>query len=388
VNYEYLAEFGRPLRWGMVGGGVDSVIGDTHRIAARVDGRYQLVAGCFSIERSVAEQSARMCLIEEKRSYLDFEAMARAESARPDGVEVVTVCTPPRWHAAASAAFLSAGIPVLCEKPLTTNLEEAVDLQSRIEKSGCPFAVTFCYTGYPMVREARALVASGAIGAVRQVEADFVSGPFLDENPDRSKRHWRFLPEHMGRASILGEVGVHAFNMISFVTGEIPHSVLANLTTLTEGREVFDDAQILLEFKGGRLGRMWLSFVATGNEHGLSFRIHGTKGSLKWNQEQPDQLLFSRRGEYTKIVVPGHSERLSPLAIHSSRLASGHPEGYALAFANLYRDFADQIMGARLGISLDQNTLTVPDIRAGVETMRFLDAAVRSFEKGRVWKEL
>ncbi len=388
MSYDYLEKFGRPLRWGMVGGGIDSLIGETHRLAARVDGRYQLVAGCLSIDRAIADKSARICLLPEERSYYEFETMAREEAGRPDGIEVVTICTPPHLHAAASAAFLKAGIDVLCEKPLTRDLAQALELQSRVKESGRHFGVTHCYTGYPMVREARALVASGVIGAVRQVECDFVSGPFLDENPDRTKRHWRFLPEYMGRASILGEIGAHALNMIAFVTGEVPSSLLASMTTLTEGREVVDDAQILLEFSGNRLGRMWLSFVAAGNEHGLSFRVHGDKGSLKWHQERPEQLLLTRRGEYLRVVTPGHPDKLSPLGMHSCRLREGHPEGYVLAFANLYRDFADQIMATKLGLKPAENTLTVPDVSAGVQTMRFFDAAVRSFEKGRTWQEV
>jgi predicted dehydrogenase len=372
----------------MVGGGVDSLIGETHRLAARIDGRYQLAAGCLSIDRAIAKKSARVCLLPAERSYYEFETMAHEEATRTDGIEVVTICTPPHLHAAASAAFLNSGVAVLCEKPLTQDLQQAIELQSKVEESGCHFGVTHCYTGYPMVREARALVASGAIGTVRQVECDFVSGPFLEENPDRTKRHWRFLPEYMGRASILGEIGAHALNMIAFVTGEVPSSLLASMTTLTERREVFDDAHILFEFAGNRLGRMWLSFVATGNEHGLSFRVHGDKGSLKWQQEHPEQLLLTHRGEYMQVLTPGHPERLTPLGTHSCRLREGHPEGYVLAFANLYRDFADQVMAAKLGVSPDKNALTVPDVRAGVQTMRFLDAAVRSFENGRTWQKI
>jgi predicted dehydrogenase len=388
MSYKYLEEFGRPLRWGMVGGGVDSVIGETHRLAARVDARYQLVAGCFAVDPILALESAKRCLVPEERCYCDFKQMAQQEARRADGVEMVTICTPPHLHQEASIAFLEAGINVLCEKPLTRDLGEALNLQTTVTSARCAFAVTHCYTGYPMVREAKALIAAGTIGKIRQVECDFVSGPFLNEEPDRNKRHWRFVPKYMGRASILGEIGVHAVNMIHFVTGEMPEALLANMTTLTDGREVFDDAQILLEFSGNRPGRMWLSFVAAGNEHGLSFRVHGDQGSLKWEQERPEQLIFTRRGEYSRVVTPGHRDRLSPLAIHSSRLAIGHPEGYILAFANIYRDFADQILASKLDQTPDPNSLTVPDIQAGVATMRFLDAAVRSFEGGRMWQRL
>ncbi|WP_160012285.1 Gfo/Idh/MocA family protein [Rhizobium sp. 18055] len=388
MSYDLLADFGRPLRWGMVGGGTDSLIGETHRLAARVDGRYQLVTGCLSYDPAIAKRSAEVCLLEPSRSYTSFEAMAEAEANREDGVEVVTVCTPPHLHAAASEAFLKRDIAVLCEKPMTKNLAEARALKETVDSSQAKFALTHCYTGYPMVREARALISSGAIGAIRQIECDFVSGPFLDENPDRSKRHWRFLPEYMGTASILGEIGAHAINMISYTCGELPQSVLAKMVTLTPGREVADDAQILLQFPGNRIGRMWLSFVATGSEHGLAFRVFGDKGSLQWRQEQPEQLIHTPRGEYARTITSGHLDRLTPLGAHSCRLREGHPEGYVLAFANLYRDFADQIIGSRLGVALNPHVSTVPGADEGVETLRFFEACVRSNDAGSTWQNL
>ncbi len=370
----------------MVGGGTDSLIGETHRLAARVDGRYELVAGCLSIDPAIARRSAEICLLEPSRSYQSFEAMAEAETKRADGVEVVTVCTPPHMHEAASAAFLKHGIAVLCEKPMTATLAEALSLKQTVEASKAMFGVTHCYTGYPLVREARGLVSSGALGMVRQIECDFVSGPFLTENPDRAMRHWRFRPEYMGTASILGEIGAHALNMISYVCGERPSAVLAKMTTLTPGREVADDAQILLEFPGNRLGRMWLSFVATGSEHGLAFRIFGDKGSLQWRQEQPEQLIHTPRGEYARTITSGHLERLTPLGAHSCRLREGHPEGYVLAFANLYRDFADQMIASKLGAAGSPHAGTVPGVEAGVETLRFFDACVRSNDAGGTWQ--
>ena len=388
MSYELLAQFGRRLRWGMVGGGTDSLIGETHRLAARTDNRFELVAGCLSIDPTIAAASARLCLLPEERSYADFNAMAEAEAGRDDGVEVVTICTPPNLHAKASAAFLAAGIDVICEKPFTRDLGEALQLRDVVARSGRKLALTHCYTGYPMVREARGLIAAGAIGTVRQVECDFVNGPFLEENPDRRRRHWRFLPEYMGRTSILGETGTHAFNLISFVTGMTPARLTASMTTLTAGRETFDDAQILLEFEGRRLGRMWLSFVATGNEHGLSFRIHGDQGSLKWHQERPETLLLAPRGEATRVLTPGHLERMTPEGAHACRLREGHPEGYVLAFANLYRDFGDQLIAARLGREPDRRHLLVPSVEDGVDTMRFFDAATRSVERNGTWEDL
>ena len=383
MSSDLLATFGRRIRWGMVGGGMDSLIGETHRLSARVDDHYQLVAGALSIDPEIAAASAAACLIDPSRSYEDFREMAEAESRRDDGVEVVTVATPPNLHAEVSIAFLERGISVICEKPLARDLAEALELREFLEKSDCLFALTHCYTGYPMVREARELISSGAIGDVTQVQCDFPSGPFMTEEPDPAKRHWRFKPEYMGRESILGEIGSHAYNMASFVTSSEPIRVSAHLRTLTAGRQTFDDAQIVLEYPGGRLGRMWLSFVASGNEHGLAFRVHGSRGALEWCQEQPEGLWLRTPVSAAQRLTPGFSDRMSAEGSHACRLREGHPEGYILAFANLYRDFADAYMAKKLGIEVRNGH--VPGIDEGVETMRFYEAASESNANDGAW---
>lgn len=381
-----LRSFGRRIRWGMVGGGLDSLIGETHRLCARTDDCYQLVAGALSVDPDIAAASARACLIDPSRAYEDFRVMAEAESRRDDGIEVVTIATPPHLHAEASIAFLERGISVICEKPMTKNLAEAQQLQTYLETSDCLFALTHCYTGYPMVREARALVASGTIGDITQIQCDFPSGPFLSEEPDPAKRHWRFKPEMMSRESILGEIGSHAYNMASFVTGHEPVRVSAHMRTLVPGRQTFDDAQIILDYPGGRLGRMWLSFVAAGNEHGLSFRVHGTEGALEWRQEQPEALWHRAPDAAARRLTPGFPDRMSADGFHACRLREGHPEGYVLAFANLYRDFADAFMARKLGQARPAGHF--PGIADGVATMRFYDAASRSNANDGAWMEL
>lgn len=381
-----LTKFGRKIRWGMVGGGIDSLIGDTHRLSARVDDRFELVAGALSIDPEIAEESAKACLIDPSRSYSDFRKMAEAESLRDDGVEVVTIATPPHLHAEASIAFLERGIAVICEKPLTKNLEEALRLQEFVEKSDCLFALTHCYTGYPMVREARELISSGLIGEITQIQCDFPSGPFMTEERDPAKKHWRFKPEYMGKESILGEIGSHAYNMASFVTSREPTRVSAHLRTLTPERQTFDDAQIVLEYPGGRLGRMWLSFVASGNEHGLSFKVHGTKGALEWHQEQPETLWLRSPDSAAKRLTPGFPERMSAEGFHACRLREGHPEGYILAFANLYRDFADAFIAKTLGMDIQAGHF--PGIVDGVGTMRFYEAASESNANNGAWVEI
>lgn len=383
MTSEFLASFGRRIRWGMVGGGIDSLIGETHRLSARVDDCYQLVAGALSIDPEIAAASAGACLIDPSRSYEDFREMAEAEGQRSDGIEVVTVATPPDLHAEVSIAFLERGISVICEKPLAKSLAEALRLQNCLQQSDCLFALTHCYTGYPMVRDARDLISSGAIGDVTQIQCDFPSGPFMTEEPDPAKRHWRFKPEIMGRESILGEIGSHAYNMASFVTSSEPTRVSAHMRTLTPERQTYDDAQIVLEYPGGRLGRMWLSFVAAGSEHGLTFRIHGTNGALEWFQEQPEVLWLRAPDSAARRLTPGFPDRMSAEGFHACRLREGHPEGYIMAFANLYRDFADAFMARKLG--KDTQNGHFPGIADGIGTMRFYEAASKSSANDGAW---
>ena len=383
MSSSLLNQFGRRIRWGMVGGGIDSLIGETHRLSARVDDRYELIAGALSIDPQIAKRTAELCLINNDRSYEDFQIMAENESEREDGIEVVTIATPPHLHFEIAKIFLAKGISVICEKPITKNLSEALELKKIVEKSKCLFALTHCYTGYPMVREAREMLKNGVIGQTRQIQCDFASGPFMVEETDMKKKHWRFKPDFMGKEAILGEIGTHAYNLANFVTSEKPLKVSANLRVLTSGRETYDDGQLVFEYSNGRLGRMWLSFVAAGNEHGLSFKIHGTEGSLEWSQEHPESLYLRSPSNAEQRITPGFPERMSVGGFHACRLREGHPEGYVLAFANLYRDFADKFISKKIGV---ENTLGhFPDIYDGVETMKFYDAASRSNQNDGAW---
>ncbi|MCP4385034.1 MAG: Gfo/Idh/MocA family oxidoreductase [Hyphomicrobiales bacterium] len=388
MSYSLLRDFGRRIRWGLVGGGLDSIIGETHRLCARLDNRLDLVAGAMSIDPEVARETAEVCLLDPDRSYADFRDMAEREAEREDGVEVVTIATPPHLHREIAELFLDRGIDVICEKPMTKTLTEAKQLSDRVSHGDRLFALTHCYTGYPMVREARALVARGAIGDVRQIECDFPSGPFMQEDPDRGSRHWRFKPEMMSKESILGEVGSHAVNMAQFVAQKKPAALSASMTILTEGRETYDDVQIAMRYPDGALGRMWLSFVAAGNEHGLSFRIHGTEGSLAWRQEQPEALWLRHTGKPAERLTRGHPDRMTPEGFHACRIREGHPEGYILAFANLYRDFADAFMARQLGTGVEGSLGHFPTVEDGVDTMRFYEAAARSNQQCGAWVDV
>lgn len=382
-----LQRFGRRLRIGMVGGGSDSIIGATHRYAFRSDGLYELVAGCLSVDPGIARASAEAELLAPDRSYTDYRTMAAAEAARADGIDVVCICTPPDLHAEIAMAFLAAGIDVICEKPMTRTAAEAEALAAAVRASGRSFLLTHCYTGYPMVREARALVRNGAIGVVRMVESDFMNGAFLSEEPDPKKKHWRFRPQVMGTASMLGEIGSHAVNMASYVSGLPVASVSAELRIWVPGRETFDDGRVALRFGDGAAGRMWLSFVAAGLEHGFGFRVIGETGCLEWRQEQPELLLHHRASGGRVAITPGH-DWLTPEGIHASRVRGGHPEGYLMAFANLYRDFACQLMARRLGEAVDPLWTDLPTVDDGVATMRFHEAVVASHETDGRWTPL
>lgn len=385
MTSELLTRFGRRLRLGMVGGGLGSVIGETHRIAARLDNRYDLVAGCLSSDPERARASAAAALIPPDRCYADYREMAEREAARPeDGIEVVCVSTPPNAHRDVCIEFLRRGIDVVCDKPLTADLAAALDLVRAVRESGRLFALTHNYAAYPMVRHARAMVADGALGAVRLVQAEFAVGvpAMVRHEPDPAKRHWRFDTAVLGAASVLGEVGSHAHHLACFVTGLRVSEVTAELTRFVPERAVYDNAYLGLRFGGGARGQLWASYVAAGSEHGLSLRVHGERGGLRWHQERPAELWVMPLGEPPRRITPGGDE-LSPAAKRATRVPKGHPEGFLEAFANLYTDVADVLMARKLGLPPDPLALDgLPTVEDGARGMKLIDAAVASHGKG------
>lgn len=385
MSIDLLTQFGRRVRVGLVGGGKDSVIGRTHLVAMRTDGLYDVVAGAMSVDPEVAKASAKAELIDEDRIYTDFRVMAKREGARDDRIDAVVIATPPQLHFEVASAFMEQGIDVICEKPLSRDLGEAQRLRDLVKQHDRLFLLTHCYTGYPMVREARAMVASGALGKVQCIEGELCAGFVPDpKNPDR---HWRFRESAMGKGVLLGEVGSHAHHIVSYITGLRIEEVSAEMTTFAEGREVFDNAYLTARFEGGARGRLWGSYVATGNDHGLSFRIFGEKGSLTWVQEEPEVLWFKPPGQPAVRLARGYSS-LSPAATAATRFTAGHPEGYALAFANLYADFAKALIAKRLDLPYEAYLEGIPGIEDGVDTMSLIDAAVRSNDKGGAWTAL
>ncbi len=386
MSDDLLQKFGRRIRLGLVGGGRDSVIGRTHLVAMRVDGLYDLVAGAMSIDPAIAKASGRSELLADDRIYTDYREMAEKEAARDDGIDAVVVATPPQLHFDVAGAFLSRGIDVICEKPLCRDFDEAVRLRELVVQHQRLFCLTHCYTGYPMVREARAMVAAGRLGQIRLIESELCAGDkgVSVEPDDPAKRHWRFKAASMGKGAILGEVASHAHHIVYYVTGLDAVEVSAEMSTFVPRREVYDNSYVTARFEGGARGRIWGSYVAAGNDHGLSFRIFGEKGGLTWVQEDPEVLWFKPIGEPAVRLARGYDEQSDNTGA-ATRFRPGHPEGYALAFANLYADFAKAIMARHLGLPHETFTSRIPGIDDGVRVMALIDAAVRSQDRNGEW---
>ena len=379
----------RRLRLGMVGGGQGAFIGSVHRIAARLDDHYELVAGALSADPARAHASAAELRIAPDRSYDDFAAMARAEAAREDGIDVVAVVTPNHMHYAPSKAFLDAGIHVICDKPLTSTMEDARDLAASVERAGVVFAVTHNYTGYPMVRQAREMVAAGELGPLRLVQAEYVQDWLTTsvEESGNKQAGWRTDPARSGAAGAVGDIGTHAFNLAEFVSGAEIEQVAADLSSSMSTRALDDNAQMLLRLSGGARGGLWCSQVAPGNENNLRLRVYGSKAGLDWSQENPNALLLTPYGEPPRLIRRNGSGSL-PVAAHASRVPGGHPEGYLEAFAQLYRDIAEQITAKLEHRAPDPASLLVPGIEAGLRGMRFITAAVASSRADAAWTNL
>jgi len=379
----------RRLRLGMVGGGQGALIGGVHRIAARLDDRYDLVAGALSADPARAHASAAELRIAPDRSYDDFAAMAHAEAAREDGIDVVAVVTPNHMHYAPSKAFLDAGIHVICDKPLTSTMEDAQDLAATVARAGVVFAVTHNYTGYPMVRQAREMVAAGELGPLRLVQAEYVQDWLTTavEDSGNKQASWRTDPARSGAAGAVGDIGTHAFNLAEFVSGAEIEQVAAELSGSMSTRALDDNAQMLLRLSGGARGGLWCSQVAPGNENNLRLRVYGSKAGLDWSQENPNVLLLTPYGEPPRLIRRNGAGSL-PVAAHASRVPGGHPEGYLEAFAQLYRDIAEQITAKLERRAPDPASLLVPGIEAGLRGMRFIIAAVASSRADAAWTTL
>lgn len=388
IEVEQGFEVPRRIRLGMVGGGEGAFIGAVHRIAARLDDQYELVAGALSSTPDKARRSGAALGLDPARVYDDFASMATAEAARPDGIEVVAIVTPNHMHAPAATAFLEAGIHVICDKPLTTGIRSALALKALVEKTKLIFAVTHNYTGYPMVRQAREMVANGELGDIRVVQIQYAQDWLAEplEETGHKQAGWRVDPAKAGAGGCIGDIGTHAYNLADFITGTPVTSLCAELTTFVEGRRLDDNVQIMLRYANGARGFLWASQVAPGNENNLAIKIYGTKGGLEWRQEHPNQLFWSPLNEPTRIIARA-TGAAGPAAARVTRTPSGHPEGYLEGFANIYAEVARAIHAARTGEAVDA-AVNFPTVDDGVKGIAFIAAAVESSTRGSVWVDL
>ncbi len=378
----------RPIRLGMVGGGKDAFIGAVHRIAARLDGEFELVAGALSSTPERARESGRALGLDPARSYDDFTEMARRESRRKDGIEAVAIVTPNHMHAPAAKAFLSRGIHVICDKPLTATLREARSLAAAAAEAPALFILTHNYTAYPMIRQARAMIAGGEIGAIRVVQVEYAQDWLSTALEDTGSKQagWRTDPARSGVGGASGDIGTHAFNLASFVTGLTLESLAADLQSFVPGRRLDDNGQVLLRFAGGARGALWFSQVAPGHENSLRLRIYGETGGLDWAQEEPNVLWHTPLGAPKRLLTRGGAGA-SPAAARVSRTPGGHPEGYLEAFANLYTEAARAIRAVGAGQPIPSDVI-FPGIADGVAGVAFVDACVRSSKRNAAWVTL
>jgi predicted dehydrogenase len=378
------AALGRRLRLGVIGGGPGSFIGSVHRRAARRDDRYELVAGVLSSDPDRSQQAAVSIGIPEHRAYPSATAMIDAESARPDGIDVVAIMTPNDTHFEYSMAALAHGIDVICDKPMTNTVEEAEALAVAAEHSGLVFCLTHNYSGYPLVRQARAMVADGQLGTIRLVQVEYVQGGKADESRAVDPTSWKFDPVRGGPSRVMGDIGTHAHHLVRFVTGLEVTEVTADIGAIVPGRTIDDFAGALLRLDGGARGSFWVTQAAAGVENSLRIRVSGSRGSLEWQQEVPQRLLFTPLAGPAQRLTPNGPGTL-PLSARSTRLVAGHPEGFPDSFATLYSDAAEAIAARRAGVRADPLALHFPDALDGLRGVRFVDAVIASSGADGAW---
>jgi predicted dehydrogenase len=376
----------RRIRLGMVGGGQGAFIGGVHRMAARLDDRYVLVAGALSSDAARAHASAAALHIAHDRSYADYLAMAQAEAARVDGIDVVAIVTPNHLHGRIATAFLDAGIHVICDKPLTTTLAEALELVQRVQQSQCLFALTHNYSGYPMVRQAREMVAAGQLGEIRVVQAEYPQDWLSTdlEKTGQKQAAWRVDPEQAGAGGSLGDIGTHAEHLARFISGLELAEVSADLSSFVAGRRLDDNAHVMLRYTNGARGMLWSSQVAPGNENSLKVRIYGSKAGLEFHQENPNQFWFTPLGQAPRLITRAGTAA-GAAAAHASRIPAGHPEGYLEGFAQIYSDVADQLHARWAGTKPDPLACCVPTVEDGARGMKFIEAVVESSRANGRW---
>jgi predicted dehydrogenase len=380
--------FGR-IRLGMVGGGQGAFIGAVHRLAARMDDHYEFVAGALSADAARAKASGEELDLAPDRVYADFRDMAKAEAKRKDGIEAVSIVTPNHMHFPAAKAFIEAGIHVVCDKPLSLNLKEALVLEKLLAKNrNVIFALTHNYSGYPMIRHARAMVAAGELGDIRVVQGEYPQDWLTTdlEKSGQKQAAWRTDPSKTGAGGCVGDIGTHTYQLGCFVSGLKLDELSADLTTFVKGRRVDDNVHVMLRYKGGAKGMIWASQVAPGHENGLKIRVYGTKGGLEWVQADPNYLWYTPFGEPKRLITRGGAGS-NAAAARVTRVPPGHPEGYLEGFANIYTEVARAIKAKRAGKKPDKD-VQFPGIEDGVAGMAFIEACVKSSAKNGKWTKV
>ena len=378
----------RRMRIGMVGGGKDAFIGGVHRIALRLDGNYELVAGSFSSNFDNSKETGKDLGLAEDRIYETYQEMAEKESARSDGIHVVAIVTPNHLHVPIAKIFAEKGMHIICDKPLALSTKEAIELKNIVENNKIIFALTHNYTGYPMVRHARSLIQKNDLGSIRVVQAEYPQDWLTTKAEDSGLKQaeWRTDPKRSGDGGCIGDIGTHAFNLIRFITGLEVDELSADIHTFVKGRLLDDNAQIMLRFKGGAKGAIWSSQVAVGNENNLKIRVFGENGGLEWRQEDPNYLYYTKFGHPTQKITRG-SGSASEEANNVTRIPPGHPEGYLEGFANIYSDVYKRLFAQTNQQNYDQSNDCYPTIYDGVEGMRFIETVLESNNNNSKWVE-
>ncbi len=380
----------RKLRMGMVGGGQDAFIGAIHRLAANLDGLIELKCGALSINPETAIASGKALFLPESRTYLTYEEMIKAEAALPaeERIDFVTIVTPNFAHFAPAMMALEYGFNVVIEKPMTFSLEEAKILKQKVEETGLLLCLTHTYSGYPMVKQAKAMVREGKLGNIRKVWVEYPQGwlSTLSEREGNAQAAWRTDPKKSGKSSVMGDIGTHAAHLAEYITGAKITAVCAELNTLVEGRIMDDDGAVLLKFDNGSKGVLMASQVAAGEENALKIRVYGEKGGIEWLQHDPNTLLVKWLNDPTQILRAGSNySQLSSFATHNCRTPGGHPEGYLEAFANIYRNFALTLLSKLEGKTPTAEMLDFPTVEDGVRGMAFIDNVVASSHSDVKW---
>ncbi|MDY8109715.1 Gfo/Idh/MocA family oxidoreductase [Fulvimarina sp. 2208YS6-2-32] len=373
------------LTWGMIGGGAGSQIGPAHRLGAGLDGHFAFAAGALDHRAADGVAYGRSLGLPDDRSYGTWQDMLAGERTRSDRVDLVTVATPNATHFAITKAFLEAGFHVLCEKPLTMTIEEAEEIVRLAAACDLICAVNYGYSGYPLVRHMRAMVARGDLGRIRLVKAEFAHGHHADAtDADNPRIRWRYDPAQAGVSAQFADCGIHALHMACFVTGQAVTELSADTVSCIATRELEDDAMVNFRMDGGTVGRLWTSSIALGNQHGLSLQLFGEKGGLRWAQEQPNQLYHMPLGGRLQVIERGEPN-LSPEADRATRVTIGHAEGMPLAFANLYADLAEAIRAREEGRAMDPAANLYPRAEDGLRSMAAIFAVAQSGRNAGAW---